>query len=172
MTDLVALQQWRHCNLVITLSHVQRLHVIHKWSGAAPYTERALWQAIPESARALPYHVLCHDVAYATFASERTQRGDEALYTFMHDQSALESQYTLVYMLAMRGLCLFIAWLHGVQVHTIGDLYDVYVHGSYPWLMHYLDVFEGTDTHDRFVSLAETLLRLFSCYTSGDVELA
>ncbi|KAL3919392.1 MAG: hypothetical protein SGPRY_005649, partial [Prymnesium sp.] len=53
--------------------------------------------AVPESAHALPYHVLCHNVAYATFVHMPSQRGDETLYAFMHDQSALKSPYTLIY---------------------------------------------------------------------------
>ena len=127
---------------------------------------------MPRSARARPYHVLCHGVAYATYAHLRQQRGDEALYAFMHDQGALESTHTLMYMLAMRGLGSYIERLYVQKVRTICDLHDIYVRGSYPVLMRDLGVREGTNTHDYFVSLAETMLRLFSCYTISNVELA
>lgn len=135
-------------------------------SAARNVTEFLLY--VPSRTHALPYHLACHNVAYATFAHVKMQTDDSVIFEFMGNRKAIGSTYTLWCLLSMRGLGEHIVRLFLNKAHKISRSY-VLVTGRHPLLE--IGVKEGTDTHDRFTSLAEMLLQLYSCYVTSNIEI-
>ncbi|KAL3902848.1 MAG: hypothetical protein SGPRY_011901, partial [Prymnesium sp.] len=155
--DAAELLAWCHAQHIYTRFEVSLVLDADKWKGVPPRSVCEFLERVPSRARALPYHILCHNVAYATFAHMPCQTNDDVIFEFMQDWSVLTSPYTVWYMLSMRGLSKYIVRLVDERVHIIGHLYDIYAKGQYLLLLEKIGVHEGTDAHDRFVSLGDVL---------------
>lgn len=71
------------------------VHVTEKWAHTPP----VVCGAFPLLYTPLrkPYYLVCHNVAYATFAHMRQQTDDSLIYDFMGNDEARKSPYTLWY---------------------------------------------------------------------------
>ena len=154
MDELLA---WCHDQLIYGQYEVSQLLEDGKWEDVPPGSVNEFLHRVPHKACSLPYYILCHGVAYATFAHMPCQANYDVVFAFMHDYKAHASPYTLWYMLSMRGLSKYIVRLVEEDVHTISDVFDICVDGKYPSLLERIGVHEGTDDHARFVSLGDVL---------------
>lgn len=75
-------------------------------------------------------------------------------------------------MLAMRWLSDYIIRLKLNKVLKLSRIYELHTIGLYFVLLEEISMCESiTLDHERFISLAEMVMRLFSCYTTNETEL-
>ena len=77
--DAAELLAWCHAQHCETQFEIDR-HATEKWKDAPPESVSEFLERVPSRTSALPYHILCHNVAYATFAHMRCQMNDDVIF--------------------------------------------------------------------------------------------